>query len=494
MPNLPSEQLPEPPAMVAWNGYAAKIHDLDDMLLAARDHEIVVYEREAPFAFADHVARLAIKAAPVILDQDRRSIKYNGTISFNGDLSRKLSDKVFSETSGYGLRPANGRDGPFKIEKIGTKSAVTYTHAYGDKLLVYQPRNGHDKFLVTNFFDRELDGQTFQPADETSLEPRSAFECFMAGYIRTVVYAANVKEQNPYSQSIDGTFSISNNWTSRAVEIKQAQQADEPKARLVDVGGLEAEREILSQVAMSYQHPEVMEKWGARRPQGILLHGPPGTGKTMLVHALANEIEAEVWDIQSTDIYEKWIGKSEQHIKDIFFRASKHKGKLVIVFDELDAIVSIDTTPGGGSSNARNSVAGIFKQEMAALYAKNPNVLIAATTNNLDAIDPSLRRSGRFDYILSIALPDEAGRAQIIAGVIQAGINKADKHEFRMFADDIHVPAIAQQLEGFSGADITEVFRRLKLDKAMAEARSHQDQPPISQADIQQAIRAFRQN
>jgi len=262
---------------------------------------------------------------------------------------------------------------------------------------------------------------------------------------------------------------------------------------LSDIGGLERVKKMLRDIATSFKHPEVMEKWGAKRPQGVLLYGEPGTGKTMLAQALANEIGAEMWALQSTDIYEKWLGNSEQRIKEIFNRARQPGKPLVLFFDEFESMVGITDEPSsGGADNARNAVAGIFKQEMNTLTKENPNVLVVAATNDLDKIDPSLIRSGRFDYKIYVPMPDQEARQDIVVSVISKAMLGNEEGEFKVFADDLHVGEIASQTDGFSGADITEIFRRLSLGRAMEEARTGQEQSPITQAEIEQAIQDFR--
>ena len=265
---------------------------------------------------------------------------------------------------------------------------------------------------------------------------------------------------------------------------------------LNDIGGLESVKKILSDVAISFKHHEIMKKWGTERPRGVLLYGEPGTGKTMLVKALSNEIGAELMIIQSTDIYGAMLGNSEQHIKDIF---SKLKGQndtpIVLFFDEFESIFGITNKPSaGGADSARNAVAGIFKQEMNTLAQENPNVLVVAATNDLDCIDPSLIRSGRFDHKIYVPMPDQTARIQIIANIMSEKIIECEDGNFKLFDDSLSIEKIASQTDDLSGADIAEIFRRLSLSRAMEEVRTGKEQTPISQLNFEQEIRNFRQN
>lgn len=110
---------------------------------------------------------------------------------------------------------------------------------------------------------------------------------------------------------------------------------------LDDVGGLKDIKRVLEGIIVSFRNPDTMTKWGAERPQGVLLHGKPGTGKTMIAQALANEIGAELRTVQSTDIYASYLGDSEKRIKDIFERVKQVTGPTVLFFDEFDSIVGI---------------------------------------------------------------------------------------------------------------------------------------------------------
>lgn len=262
---------------------------------------------------------------------------------------------------------------------------------------------------------------------------------------------------------------------------------------LDDIGGLEEVKRILKDVAVSFQHAEVMQKWGAERPQGVLLYGPPGTGKTMLARALAAEIDAEMMMVQGTDVYGMWLGESEKRIKEIFTNARQHEGRLILFFDEVESIIGITGNPSsGGADNSRNAVAGIFKQELNTLAEENPNVLVVAATNFLEQIDPSLIRSGRFDIRVRVPMPDQEARVQILDSIMNRHMAKTGSE---MFGSDIDTALLAEMADGLSGADITEIFRRLIMDKAMSEARGgFSSGLSVSQAEIEQAVALFKAN
>jgi transitional endoplasmic reticulum ATPase len=263
---------------------------------------------------------------------------------------------------------------------------------------------------------------------------------------------------------------------------------------LDQVGGLDEVVAQFREIAISFRHPDVMARWGARRPQGILMYGPPGTGKTMLARALANEIGATFREIRTPEILDKWLGGSERNIKQIFRDARRWREPTVMLFDEFDSIISYAGAGGDAASQAVNAVAGIFKQEMNTLIEENPNVIVVATTNFPHRVDASLVRSGRFDVKLAIPLPDEVGRAEIITKMIRELIARYEVPPFRMFADDVDPRELAALATGMTGADIREVLRRVQLAKAMQEAVGGLPVGPINQDDLRKGIAGLRQS
>jgi transitional endoplasmic reticulum ATPase len=239
---------------------------------------------------------------------------------------------------------------------------------------------------------------------------------------------------------------------------------------------------------VSFRHPEAMARWGARRPQGILMYGPPGTGKTMLSRALANEIGADFREIRTPEILDKWLGGSERNIKQIFRDARRYRVPTLILFDEFDSIISYAGAGGDAASQAINAVAGIFKQEMNDLIEANPNVIVVATTNFPHRVDDSLIRSGRFDVKISVPKPDEVGRAEIFRKMIAQLVAVHEEPGFTMFGDGIDLAELGRLSHGMTGADIKEILRRVQLNKAMQDARTGGMVEPISQQELAASI------
>ncbi|WP_374535798.1 ATP-binding protein [Micromonospora aurantiaca (nom. illeg.)] len=261
---------------------------------------------------------------------------------------------------------------------------------------------------------------------------------------------------------------------------------------LDQVGGLPDVVARFREVAVSFRHPQAMARWGARRPQGILMYGPPGTGKTMLARALANEVGADFVEIRTPEILDKYLGGSERNIKRIFREARRYRRPTVMLFDEFDSIISYAGAGGDAASQAVNAVAGIFKQEMNTLFEENPDVIVVATTNFPQRVDASLIRSGRFDLKIAIPAPDETGRAEILTKMVRELIDRHERPGFKMFADDLDPAALAADTAGLTGADLREALRRVQLAKALREAAEGAPPAPIGQDDLREAVAGLR--
>jgi transitional endoplasmic reticulum ATPase len=263
---------------------------------------------------------------------------------------------------------------------------------------------------------------------------------------------------------------------------------------LDQVGGLDDVVAQFREIALSFAHPDAMARWGAQRPQGILLYGPAGTGKTMLARALAHEIGGTLRQIRTTEILDKWLGASERNMKRIFQEARRYRQPTVLLFDEFDSIISYAGAGEDSGSHAVNAVAGIFKQEMNDLVARNPNVIVVATTNFPHVIDASLIRSGRFDIRLEIPAPDERARAEILAHMIRDLTAEHTADGFTMFVADLDLAALGALSAGMTGADLREVLRRTQMAKALHEARTGRRSDPISNDDLRQTIAELRKS
>lgn len=244
-----------------------------------------------------------------------------------------------------------------------------------------------------------------------------------------------------------------------ATELKLSDKVTNPNRKIPsisydDIGGLREEIDsIREMVEMPLKHPEVFERIGISPPKGVLLHGPPGTGKTLLAKSLANEVDAHFMVINGPEIMNKYYGESEKKLREIFEEAEKNAPSIIFM-DEIDSI-----TPSRDSVNgeAEKKVVAQMLTLMDGLEGRGQVVVIAAT-NRPDAIDPALRRPGRFDREIAINPPNRDGRREIL-DVHCRGLPLVTENDINDIAkiserDIVDLDKIADITHGFTGADL----------------------------------------
>ena len=224
-----------------------------------------------------------------------------------------------------------------------------------------------------------------------------------------------------------------------------------PRVRWEDVGGLDdAQARLKEGVELPLKDPDAFRRIGIRPAKGFLLYGPPGTGKTLLAKAVAREAEANFIATKSSDLLSKWYGESEQQIARLFARA-RQVAPCVIFIDELDSLVP--ARGGGlGEPQVTERVVNTILSEMDGLEELQSVVVIGAT-NRPNLIDPALLRPGRFDELVYVGVPDQAGRERILK--IQTGKMP--------LAGDVDLTVVARRTERYTGADLEDVVRRAGL-------------------------------
>lgn len=224
-----------------------------------------------------------------------------------------------------------------------------------------------------------------------------------------------------------------------------------PKVRWSDIGGLEdVKQQLREAVEWQLTFPEVFERMGIRPPKGILLFGPPGTGKTLLAKAVATESGANFIAVRGPEVLSKWVGESEKAIREIF-RKARQAAPTVVFFDEIDAIAPARGM-GHDTSGVLERMVNQLLAEMDGITPLNRVVVIAAT-NRPDILDPALLRPGRFDRLIYVPPPDKQARLEIL---------KVHTRSVPL-AEDVNLEALAEKLEGYTGADIEALVREATM-------------------------------
>ncbi|MGI0040523.1 MAG: CDC48 family AAA ATPase, partial [Nitrosopumilaceae archaeon] len=230
---------------------------------------------------------------------------------------------------------------------------------------------------------------------------------------------------------------------------------ENPDVKWDEVGGLEnVKRELQEAVEWPMKYPTLYSKLGHRMPRGILLHGPSGTGKTLLAKAVATESEANFISVRGPELLSKWVGESERGIREIFRRA-RQASPCVIFFDEIDSIAPIRGV--GGETAVTERVVSQLLTELDGIESLH-GVVVLAATNRADMIDTALLRPGRFDKIILVPMPDKEGRKKILEiSTKEIPIDKEPKSESGKNPDYVDIEKIAETTDGLSGADVASI-------------------------------------
>ncbi len=250
-----------------------------------------------------------------------------------------------------------------------------------------------------------------------------------------------------------------------------------PRVSWSDIGGVgDAIEKLKEGIELPLKNPDAFRRLGIRPAKGFLLYGPPGTGKTLLAKAVAKEAEANFISMKSSDLLSKWYGESEQQIARMFQRA-RAVAPCVVFIDEIDSLVPARGS-GQGEPQVTGRVVNTILAEMDGLEELQSVVVIGAT-NRPTLVDPALLRPGRFDELVYVGTPDQAGREHIL------GIHTRNMP----LADDVSLADVAGQTERFTGADLEDVVRRAGLN---ALQRAGGDVQNVTAADFAEALKDSR--
>ena len=347
-----------------------------------------------------------------------------------------------------GLQRGNAEAGSGEhvaIAKAESRPATRVVFAPAQREMRLQ---GPTQALKRNFFKKPLVAGDLVAT--TGQQPVQNMPNDVRQLLRAPAYALTQIRLSVHSTTPKGIVHIDEN-----TEVELRADFEEPRdARAVvnydDVGGMDDTIQALREmVELPLRYPELFTRLGVDPPKGVLLHGPPGTGKTRLAQAVANESDAEFFTINGPEIMGSGYGESEKRLREVFDQASKSSPAIIFI-DEIDSIApKRDRVPG----EAEKRLVAQLLTLMDGLEAR-ANIVVIAATNRPDAIDEALRRPGRFDREIVIGVPDQKGRREILA-IHTRGMPLGDR---------VDLDELARTTHGFVGADIAALAREAAID------------------------------
>ena len=239
--------------------------------------------------------------------------------------------------------------------------------------------------------------------------------------------------------------------------------------RFDDVAGEEEAKESLAEIVDYLHNPKKYTEVGASMPKGVLLVGPPGTGKTMLAKAVAGEANVPFFSISGSDFVEMFVGMGASKVRDLFSQA-KEKAPCIVFIDEIDAIGKKRDGQMGGNDEREQTLNQLLTEMDG--FEGNNGVMILAATNRPESLDPALTRPGRFDRRIPVELPDLKGREDIL---------KVHAKRVKL-ADDVNFHTIARMASGASGAELANIVNEAAL-RAVRDGRAY-----VTEADLEESI------
>ena len=240
--------------------------------------------------------------------------------------------------------------------------------------------------------------------------------------------------------------------------------------KFADVAGEDEAKENLTEIVEYLHNPDKYRQIGASMPKGILLVGPPGTGKTMLAKAVAGEANVPFFSMSGSEFVEMFVGMGASKVRDLF-RQAKEKAPCIVFIDEIDAIGQKRNSGAYGGNDEREQTLNQLLTEMDG-FEGNSGVIILAATNRPESLDPALTRPGRFDRRVPVELPDLKGREEIL---------KVHAKKVKI-ADNVDFTQIARMAAGASGAELANIVNEAAL-RAVRDGR-----PCVTQADMEESI------
>jgi transitional endoplasmic reticulum ATPase len=400
-------------------------------------------EKSPSIIFVDEIDSIAPKREEVTGEVERRVVSQ--MLSLMDGLEARGKVIVISATNRpNAIDPALRRPGRFDREieiKVPDKKGRKDILAIHTRNMPLSETVNQDKIAGSS--------HGYVGADLEYLCKEAAMKC-----LRRLLPVLNLEDEKIPPETLDKLIVNQEDFQKALVEVTPSGMREvfieNPDVKWEEVGGLEnVKRELQEAVEWPMKYPGLYNELGHRMPRGILLHGPSGTGKTLLAKAVATQSEANFVSVRGPELLSKWVGESERGIREIFRRA-RQASPCVIFFDEIDSIAPI--RGAGGETAVTERVVSQLLTELDGMENLH-GVVVLAATNRADMIDPALLRPGRFDKIIQIPLPDKESRKNILR------IN-TENIPAVTDADDpqrIDLEKIAEQTDGMSGADVAAI-------------------------------------
>ena len=330
-------------------------------------------------------------------------------------------------------------------------------------------------------------------ADLEYLCKEAAMKC-----LRRLLPELNLEDEKIAPETLDKLIVNGEDYQKALIEVTPSGMREvfieNPDVSWEEIGGLvEVKRELQEAVEWPMKYPGLYEKLGHKMPRGILLHGPSGTGKTLLAKAVATESEANFVSVRGPELLSKWVGESERGIREIFRRA-RQASPCVIFFDEIDSIAPI--RGAGGETAVTERVVSQLLTELDGMENMH-GVVVLAATNRADMIDTALLRPGRFDKIIQIPMPDKESRKKIL----EINVKDIPADVDPQSPDCVNIEKISEMTDGMSGADVAAISNTavslvihefLDTHPDVKEAEKSAEKAKIKMKHFEEAVKKVR--